>query len=113
MNAKLQRYFLSPKTNLQSDLSPGGCHGTLSKMTYWDGAAADRRMCACGIKGTCAKGDKSRCNCDANDKKWREDSGLLTNKIHLPVKQLKFGDTDLKHEEGCNTLGKFKCYGTA
>jgi len=53
------------------------------------------------------------CNCDANDKKWREDSGLHTDKTHLPVKQLRFGDAEKRNEEVYHTLGKFKCHGIA
>ena len=48
-----------------------------------------------------------------NDHKWREDSGLLNEKTHLPVKQLRFGDVDVLNgfdEMGYHTLGKFKCY---
>ena len=52
------------------------------------------------------------CNCDKNDYVWREDSGLLTDKRKLPVKQLKFGDVGAC-EEGYNTLGKLKCFGIA
>ena len=91
------------------------------EMTYWSGAAPERHMCACGMNGTCAKRTTSIecfCNCCANDDKWREDSGVLTNKTHLPVKQLRFGDTDYDvqskfDEKGYHTLGKFKCYGIA
>ena len=82
------------------------------KMTYWDGADANSDKCACGIERTCVNRTR-RCNCDTNDKEWREDSGLLTNKTHLPVRQLRFGDTDNDREEGHHTLGKFKCYGIA
>ena len=53
------------------------------------------------------------CNCDKNDKVWREDSGLLTDRTKLPVKQLKFGDTGESWEFGFHPLGKFKCYGRA
>ena len=81
-------------------------------MTYWGGAAPDSGKCACGMNGTCAR-KNPRCNCDANDAEWREDSGLLTDKTRLPVRQLRFGDTDKKGENGWHTLGKFKCYGTA
>ena len=52
-----------------------------------------------------------------NDNVWREDSGVFTNKTHLPVKQLTFGDTDIDQdgvdEKGYYTLGKFKCSGLA
>ena len=82
-------------------------------MNYWGGAAPDSDKCACGINGTCAKRG-GRCNCDKNNAMtWREDSGLLTEKTHLPVKQLRFGDTEANSEQGYHTLGKFKCYGIA
>ena len=84
-------------------------------MAYWGGAAPDSDKCACGMKGTCAK-RSDRCNCDKNDHKWREDSGLLNEKTHLPVKQLRFGDVGVRNgfdEVGYHTLGKFKCYGLA
>ena len=69
--------------------------------------------CACGMNNSSAA--RKRCNCDANDQVWREDSGFLTDKTKLPVKQLRFGDTGHKvyKENGYHTLGKFKCYGTA
>ena len=83
------------------------------KMTYWGGASpSDSYKCACGVTNSCA--DSSRgCNCDINDYAWREDSGLLTEKSHLPVLHLKFGDTGSSSEQGYHTLGKLKCYGIA
>jgi len=80
-------------------------------MTYWGGASPGSGKCACGMTNSCAGGYD--CNCDKNDAVWREDSGLLTDKTHLPVKQLRFGDTGGRIEEGYHTLGKLKCYGTA
>ena len=83
-----------------------------TKMTYWGGASPGSGKCACGMTNSCA--DPSHpCNCDKNDNVWREDSGLLTDKASLPVKQLKFGDTTGSAEEGYHTLGKLKCYGIA
>ncbi|XP_022778030.1 neurexin-4-like, partial [Stylophora pistillata] len=96
-------------------------------MTYWSGATPESHMCGCGITNTCPQpgnpADYSvHCNCHMNDNVWREDSGVLTNRTHLPVKQLKFGDTGVSHlgddlhgnnEKGYHTLGKFKCYGIA
>lgn len=84
-------------------------------MTYWDGASPISGQCACGMTNSCAD-NRYECNCDANDPNWREDSGVLTNKTHLPVKQLRFGDTGMSDdvdEKGYHTLGKFKCYGIA
>ena len=52
------------------------------------------------------------CNCDKEDAVLREDSGLLTDKTKLRVKQLSFGDlSDTHFNFGYHTLGKFKCYG--
>ena len=81
------------------------------KMTYW-GGATENGKCACGMNNTCANPNRG-CNCDKNDKEWREDSGLLTDKTKLPVKQLRFGDTGGTGEQGYHTLGKLKCYGIA
>ncbi|KAL9951858.1 hypothetical protein ACROYT_G044597 [Oculina patagonica] len=81
------------------------------KMTFWGGSNSSfPYKCACGVTGTCANPGYG-CNCDANDSTPREDSGLLTNKSHLPVKQLRFGDTGGSSEYGYHTLGKLKCYG--
>ena len=81
-----------------------------AKMTYWGGAFV-RGKCACGMTNSCANPSYG-CNCDKNDNAWREDSGLLTDKTHLPVRQLRFGDAT-GIEKGYHTLGKLKCYGTA
>ena len=83
-----------------------------AKMVYWGGASPGSGKCACGMNNTCAN-PKIGCNCDANDDVWREDSGLLTDKTKLPVKQIRFGDTGERWEKGYHTLGKFMCYGTA
>ena len=81
-----------------------------AKMTYWGGASINGK-CACGMTNSCANSIFG-CNCDKNDNVWREDSGLLTEKTKLPVKQLRFGDIGYR-QEGYHTLGKLKCYGTA
>ena len=86
-----------------------------SEMTYWGGASPGSNKCACGMTYSCANSG-SKCNCDKNDAVWREDSGLLTDKTQLPVKQLRFGDTGVYghiDEKGYHTLGKLKCYGIA
>ena len=82
-----------------------------TKMRHW-GGASDNGKCACGMTNSCADRNYG-CNCDKNDYIWREDSGLLTDKTHLPVKQLRFGDTGDIGERGYHTLGKLKCYGIA
>ena len=81
-----------------------------AKMTYWGGASPGSRKCACGMTNSCADSRHS-CNCYMNDYVWREDSGLLTDKTKLPVKQLRFGDAGEGSEQGYHTLGKLKCFG--
>ncbi|XP_066267405.1 contactin-associated protein-like 5 [Branchiostoma lanceolatum] len=73
---------------------------------YWGGASPGSGKCACGQSGTCS----GRCNCEANDYTWREDSGFLSHKDDLPVTQLRFGDTGSGSEQGYHTLGKLICY---
>ena len=82
-----------------------------AKMTYWGGALPGSGKCACGMTNSCADSSYG-CNCDKNDNVWREDSGLVTDKTKLPVKQLRFGDVS-SPEEGYHTLGKLKCFGIA
>lgn len=77
------------------------------QMTYWSEAS---QGCTCGITSSCIDPQKL-CNCDKNDLHWQEDLGILTNKLHLPVLQLRFGDTGGNGEEGYHTLGKLECYG--
>ena len=83
-----------------------------TNMTYWGGASTGSVKCACGMTNSCAVRSQ-KCNCDKNDLNWRQDSGLLTDKTKLPVKQLRFGDTGHTGEKGYHTLGKLKCYGIA
>ena len=83
-----------------------------AKMTYWGGASPGSGKCACGMTNSCAD-SRYICNCDKNDLVWREDSGLLTDKTTLPVKQLRFGDIGDSGEQGYHTLGKLKCFGIA
>ena len=82
-----------------------------AKMTYWGGASGNAK-CACGMTNSCSNPSYG-CNCDNESYKWHEDSGLLTDKTTLPVKQLRFGDTGGSGEQGYHTLGKLKCFGTA
>ena len=83
-----------------------------SKIMFFWGGKHDSTICACDRNNFCVGGQ--RCNCDENDEEWREDSGLLTDKSTLPVRELKFGDVGFTwriDEKGYHTLGKFKCYG--
>ncbi|KAL2720327.1 neurexin-4 isoform X2 [Vespula squamosa] len=82
------------------------------KMDYWGGALPGSRKCECGILGNCADPSKW-CNCDADLEGRLEDSGDITEKEYLPVKQLRFGDTGtpLDEKEGKYTLGPLICEG--
>lgn len=82
------------------------------KMDYWGGALPGSRKCECGVLGNCVKPDKW-CNCDSDLEGWFEDSGDITETEHLPVKQLRFGDTGtpLDDKEGMYTLGPLVCEG--
>ena len=80
------------------------------KVTNWGGASPGSGTYACGMTSSCPN-PAHPCNCDKEDGELREDSGLLTDKTHPPVKQLRFGDTGDANEEGYHTLGKLKCYG--
>lgn len=105
-------------------------------MDYWAGALPGSRKCECGVLGTCVDPSKW-CNCDAGQQSkffsfasslkpfessfsytcfvsvWQEDGGDITEKDHLPVKQLRFGDTGtpLDEKEGRYTLGPLICEG--
>ena len=81
------------------------------KMTHWGGAPVGSGKCACGVTNSFDGGWK--CNCDYLERRWKEDSGFLTDKSILPVIELRFGDTGVSSEQGFHTLGKFKCYGIA
>ncbi|KYM97578.1 PREDICTED: neurexin-4 [Cyphomyrmex costatus] len=82
------------------------------KMDYWGGALSGSRKCECGIDGKCQDITKW-CNCDADLDGWLEDSGEIREKEHLPVKQLRFGDTGtpLDEKEGRYMLGPLICEG--
>ncbi|XP_076180729.1 neurexin-4 isoform X1 [Ptiloglossa arizonensis] len=82
------------------------------KMDYWGGALPGSRKCECGILGNCVDSTKW-CNCDSELDGPLEDSGDITEKEYLPVKQLRFGDTGtpVDNKEGRYTLGPLICEG--
>uniref|UniRef100_A0A8C2AYR5 Contactin associated protein 2 n=1 Tax=Cyprinus carpio TaxID=7962 RepID=A0A8C2AYR5_CYPCA len=80
------------------------------KHFYWGGSVPGIQKCACGIERNCTD-SKYYCNCDADQKQWRDDSGLLVYKDHLPVSQVAVGDTNRPGSEAKLTVGPFRCYG--
>lgn len=81
-------------------------------MTHWGGASPGSGKGACGTTKSCGNPGYG-CYCGAVQKAWREDSALLTEKSHLPVKQLSFDDTGDDEEDDYHTLEKLKRYGIA
>ncbi|KAJ8012068.1 hypothetical protein DPEC_G00064840 [Dallia pectoralis] len=77
---------------------------------YWGGSGPGIQKCACGIERNCTD-PKFYCNCDADQTRWREDSGLLVYKDHLPVTQVVVGDTSRSGSEAKLTVGPLRCQG--
>ncbi|XP_051542697.1 contactin-associated protein-like 2 isoform X2 [Myxocyprinus asiaticus] len=80
------------------------------KHFYWGGSGPGIQKCACGIERNCTD-SKYYCNCDADQKQWRDDSGLLVYKDHLPVSQVAVGDTNRPSSEAKLTVGPLRCHG--
>ncbi|XP_047006175.1 contactin-associated protein-like 2 [Ictalurus punctatus] len=80
------------------------------KHIYWGGSAPGVQKCSCGIEHNCID-PKHYCNCDADQKQWREDSGLLVYKDHLPVSEVAVGDTNRPGSEAKLTVGPLHCHG--
>ncbi|XP_026006116.1 contactin-associated protein-like 2b [Astatotilapia calliptera] len=80
------------------------------KHSYWGGSGPGIQKCACGIEHNCTD-SKHYCNCDADLRAWKEDSGLLVYKDHLPVSQVVVGDTSRAGSEAKLTIGPLRCRG--
>ncbi|XP_056869013.1 contactin-associated protein-like 2a [Takifugu flavidus] len=80
------------------------------KHFYWGGSEPGIQKCACGMARNCTD-TKYNCNCDADHELWREDSGLLVYKEHLPVSQVAVGDTNRPGSEAKLTVGPLRCQG--
>jgi len=83
-------------------------------MRYWGGSSPGSQMCACALTNEC-EGINKKCNCDAGLAQMEiSDGGTLTHKEHLPVMELRFGDTGTINQDtkwGEHTLGPLKCKG--
>nr|XP_020462117.1 contactin-associated protein-like 2 isoform X2 [Monopterus albus]XP_020462118.1 contactin-associated protein-like 2 isoform X2 [Monopterus albus] len=80
------------------------------KHFYWGGSGPGIQKCACGIDRNCTD-PKYDCNCDADLPQWRDDSGLLVYKEHLPVSQVAVGDTSRPGSLAKLTVGPLRCQG--
>ncbi|XP_064597589.1 neurexin-4-like [Liolophura sinensis] len=81
---------------------------------YWGEADPGSRTCSCGaVDGGCLGG--LPCNCDAQEAYEVSDDGYLTNKTHLPVTQVRFGDTGTSQDTkfASYLVGDVECSGDA
>ncbi|XP_078712479.1 contactin-associated protein-like 2 [Lampetra fluviatilis] len=83
---------------------------THEKQRYWSGAVPRVQKCACGITKNCSD-PKFFCNCEGYLYLWKEDSGLLGYKPHLPVLQLIIGDMNRSDSEAAYRVGPLRCHG--
>uniref|UniRef100_A0AAY4AL75 Contactin associated protein like 2b n=1 Tax=Denticeps clupeoides TaxID=299321 RepID=A0AAY4AL75_9TELE len=98
--------------------TPGNCGSPYTwwvgrgneKHFYWGGSGPGVQKCACGIERNCTD-PKYFCNCDADQRQWREDSGVLMYKDHLPVSHMVVGDTSRPGSEAKLTVGPLRCQG--
>ncbi|MCJ8745204.1 hypothetical protein PDJAM_G00127740 [Pangasius djambal] len=84
-------------------------HGN-EKHFYWGGSGPGIQKCACGIERNCTDANYY-CNCDADQRQWSEDAGVLMYKDHLPVTQVVVGDTRRSGSEAKLTVGPLRCHG--
>lgn len=107
------RYDCFNSTLLNSPVGPEHVQwlsSTYVRQNYWGGAPSGSNKCKCGVTKTCEDPSKF-CNCDAaNDNRWRQDSGYLTDKSALPVTMLQF-TSDAVHS--FFTLGPLECLGSS
>ncbi|KAL6468160.1 hypothetical protein MHYP_G00238370 [Metynnis hypsauchen] len=80
------------------------------KHFYWGGSGPGIQKCACGIERNCTD-PNYYCNCDADQRQWREDAGVLMYKDHLPITQVVVGDTQRSGSEAKLTVGPLRCQG--
>ncbi|XP_072026204.1 uncharacterized protein [Amphiura filiformis] len=79
------------------------------EMNNW-GSPTGTNGCHCSVDGGCDGGQR-RCSCDVNDDRWRMDRGYLRDKNYLPVKEMRFGDSQGTEELAIYRLGALKCRG--
>ncbi|XP_026346543.4 contactin-associated protein-like 4 [Ursus arctos] len=85
----------------------GSTQGT---RTYRAGSAPEAQMCACGLAGNCAD-SRDRCNCDADQDEWTNDTAVLSYKEHLPVTRIVVADAARPSSAAAYKLGPLLCQG--
>ncbi|KAL2087594.1 hypothetical protein ACEWY4_016422 [Coilia grayii] len=81
-----------------------------AKRTYWGGFLPGVQQCACSLEGNCMDMNYF-CNCDADQDTWVNDTGLLSYKDHLPMREIAIGDTNRTGSEAVFKIGPLRCYG--
>uniref|UniRef100_A0A8C1YM04 Contactin associated protein-like 5a n=1 Tax=Cyprinus carpio TaxID=7962 RepID=A0A8C1YM04_CYPCA len=76
------------------------------KRTYWGGFQPGVQQCSCGLEENCADMNYF-CNCDAD--RVENDSGILSYKEHLPVREIVVGDTYRLGSEAMYVVGPLQC----
>ncbi|XP_075068619.1 contactin-associated protein-like 2 isoform X2 [Mixophyes fleayi] len=80
------------------------------KHYYWGDSGPGIQKCSCGIERNCSD-SRFYCNCDADQKQWRKDDGILSYKEHLPVTRVVIGDTYRSSSEAKLSIDPLRCYG--
>ncbi|RXN29086.1 contactin-associated -like 5 [Labeo rohita] len=80
------------------------------KRTYWGGFQPGVQQCSCGLEENCADMNYF-CNCDADRVSWENDTGVLSYKEHLPVREIVVGDTYRLGSEAMYIVGPLQCSG--
>ncbi|XP_071941204.1 uncharacterized protein [Antedon mediterranea] len=87
-------------------VSINGC-----ELVNWGGSpGSDSYQCPCSLNGSCQSASYT-CNCQINDNVWREDSGYITSKEDLPMKEILISDTDDSVEKAYFSVGPLECTG--
>ena len=90
------------------------CHGASSLNGYWkDRFGQIMKQWSSGNLSTTASTSCQSgrpCNCEKNDLVWRSDEAFITDKKHLPITAVHFGDTGHPAEELYHTVGPLVCH---
>ena len=82
-------------------------------MDYWGGAEIGTQRCGCSLSSShqCIS-PNVRCNCDIGDEtRENTDSGFITQKEHLPILKVNFGDTgEINNERNARSTTKYAKY---
>ncbi|XP_067107092.1 contactin-associated protein-like 5 [Osmerus mordax] len=80
------------------------------RRTYWGGFLPGVQQCSCSLEENC-RDMNYFCNCDADTDSWSNDTGVLSYKDHLPVREVVIGDTNRTGSEAVYSIGPLRCYG--